>query len=48
MSTAPSELQRYGHSSHVIDGVLYVFGGFNGKMLSDVWKMIPGKLIEKN
>lgn len=35
-------LQRYGHSSMVTKHNIFVIGGFNGVMLSDVVKFTPG------
>uniref|UniRef100_A0A8R1DM70 Uncharacterized protein n=1 Tax=Caenorhabditis japonica TaxID=281687 RepID=A0A8R1DM70_CAEJA len=37
MSDAPNAVKRYGHTSQVVQDKIYLIGGFNGKMLSDVW-----------
>lgn len=34
---------RYGHSAVVFEGSLYIYGGFDGQMLSDILKYTPGK-----
>lgn len=38
-------LQRYGHSSMVTKQNIFVIGGFNGVMLSDVVKFTPGQCL---
>lgn len=38
-----ADLARYGHSGVVFDGSLYVYGGFDGQMLSDILKYTPGR-----
>lgn len=40
-----SFLQRYGHSSMVTKHNIFVIGGFNGVMLSDVVKFTPGQYL---
>lgn len=43
VSKAPSAMKRYGHTAIATDNELYVFGGFDGKMLNDVFRFSPGK-----
>lgn len=33
---------RFGHSSVVFDGSLYIYGGFNGQLLNDMLRFTPG------
>ncbi|XP_018573311.1 attractin isoform X3 [Anoplophora glabripennis] len=46
VSTVPkslnSDLARFGHSAVIFEGSLYIYGGFNGQMLSDILKYTPG------
>ncbi|XP_018329605.1 attractin isoform X2 [Agrilus planipennis] len=47
----PADLARYGHSAVTFEGSLYIYGGFDGQMLSDILKYTPGScehLINKN
>ncbi|XP_075145870.1 attractin-like protein dsd [Haematobia irritans] len=37
-----ADLARFGHSSVVYDGSLYIYGGFNGQLLNDMLKFTPG------
>lgn len=37
-----ADLARFGHSSAMFENALYVFGGFDGQMLSDMLKYTPG------
>ncbi|CAH0555288.1 unnamed protein product [Brassicogethes aeneus] len=37
-----ADLARFGHSAVVFEGSLYIYGGFNGQMLSDMLKYTPG------
>ncbi|CAO4387133.1 unnamed protein product [Caenorhabditis nigoni] len=43
MSTAPAELKRYGHVSHLIGQKVYLLGGYDGRMMNDVWTLSPAK-----
>ncbi|KAJ8976992.1 hypothetical protein NQ317_013993 [Molorchus minor] len=36
------DLARYGHSAVVFEGSLYIYGGFDGQMLTDIIKYTPG------
>ncbi|XP_065349257.1 attractin-like protein 1 isoform X2 [Cloeon dipterum] len=38
-----TDLSRYGHSSVMFDGALYIYGGFDGQFRSDLLKFTPGK-----
>ncbi|XP_067009750.1 attractin-like protein 1 isoform X3 [Anabrus simplex] len=38
-----ADLARFGHSAVTFEGSLYIFGGFDGQMLSDMLKYTPGK-----
>lgn len=37
-----ADLPRFGHSAVVFEDALYIYGGFNGQMLSDMIKYKPG------
>ncbi|KAJ8961064.1 hypothetical protein NQ314_005994 [Rhamnusium bicolor] len=37
-----ADLSRFGHSAVVFEGSLYIYGGFDGQMLSDILKYKPG------
>lgn len=37
-----ADLARFGHSAVVFEGALYIHGGFDGQMLSDILKYTPG------
>lgn len=37
-----SDLARFGHSSAVFEDSLYIYGGFDGQLLSDMLKYTPG------
>ncbi|XP_011147509.1 attractin-like protein 1 isoform X1 [Harpegnathos saltator] len=37
-----NDLPRYGHSATVFEKSMYIFGGFNGEMLSDMLRYTPG------
>lgn len=37
-----ADVARFGHSAAMFERSLYVFGGFNGQMLSDMLKYTPG------
>ncbi|KAK9729796.1 Laminin EGF domain [Popillia japonica] len=37
-----SDLSRYGHSAVLFEESLYIYGGFDGQMLSDILKFTPG------
>ncbi|KAG5869328.1 hypothetical protein JTB14_005136 [Gonioctena quinquepunctata] len=37
-----ADLARFGHSAVVFEGSLYIYGGFDGQMLSDLLKYTPG------
>lgn len=37
-----ADLARFGHSSVVFEGSLYIYGGFDGQMLNDMLKYTPG------
>lgn len=37
-----ADLSRFGHSAVVYEGSLYLYGGFDGQMLSDILKYTPG------
>lgn len=41
-SSIHADLARYGHSAVVFEGSLYIYGGFDGQMLSDILKYTPG------
>ncbi|KAF1749186.1 hypothetical protein GCK72_025653 [Caenorhabditis remanei] len=43
MSMAPAELKRYGHVAHVIGQKMYLLGGYDGKMMNDVWTFSPAR-----
>ncbi|KAK7866706.1 hypothetical protein R5R35_003244 [Gryllus longicercus] len=38
-----ADLARFGHSAVTFEDSLYIFGGFDGQMLSDMLKYTPGK-----
>lgn len=38
-----SDLARYGHSAVMFENSLYIYGGFDGQMLRDMFKYTPGK-----
>ncbi|XP_017778729.1 PREDICTED: attractin-like protein 1 [Nicrophorus vespilloides] len=40
--TIQSDLARFGHSASIFEGSLYIYGGFDGQMLSDILKYTPG------
>uniref|UniRef100_A0A8D8ZS86 Attractin-like protein 1 n=1 Tax=Cacopsylla melanoneura TaxID=428564 RepID=A0A8D8ZS86_9HEMI len=42
LASIQGDLARYGHSSVVFDGKLYVYGGFNGHMMNDLIEYTPG------
>lgn len=37
-----ADLARFGHSSQVFENKLYIYGGFDGQMLSDLLRFTPG------
>ncbi|EFA10578.2 Attractin-like protein 1 [Tribolium castaneum] len=37
-----ADLARFGHSAVTFEGSLYIYGGFDGQMLSDMLKYTPG------
>ncbi|XP_026479999.1 attractin-like protein 1 [Ctenocephalides felis] len=37
-----ADLARFGHSAVLFESALYIYGGFNGQMLSDMLKYTPG------
>ncbi|EZA62767.1 Putative protein tag-53 [Ooceraea biroi] len=37
-----NDLPRYGHSATVFEKSMYIYGGFNGEMLSDMLRYTPG------
>lgn len=37
-----ADLARFGHSAVVFEGSLYIYGGFDGQMLSDILRFTPG------
>lgn len=37
-----ADLSRFGHSAKLFDGSMYIYGGFDGQMLSDMLKYTPG------
>lgn len=41
-SSSPISLERFGHTAVAYNESVYVFGGFNGQMLSDVVRFTPG------
>ncbi|CAG0895551.1 unnamed protein product, partial [Cyprideis torosa] len=34
--------ERFGHSASVFDGAMYIFGGYNGRMLNSLIRFTPG------
>ncbi|XP_049809603.1 attractin [Schistocerca nitens] len=38
-----ADLARFGHSAVTFEGALYLYGGFDGQMLSDMMRFVPGK-----
>lgn len=38
-----ARLARYGHAAVTFEGALYVYGGFDGQMLSDMVRYVPGE-----
>ncbi|KAJ9584644.1 hypothetical protein L9F63_021006, partial [Diploptera punctata] len=38
-----SDLARFGHSANIFENSLYIYGGFDGQMLSDMLRYTPGK-----
>ena len=38
------DIARFGHTAKIHDNRMYVFGGFNGLMLSDMFVYEPGEL----
>ncbi|XP_023034074.1 attractin-like protein 1 isoform X2 [Drosophila willistoni] len=38
-----ADLARFGHSSVVFEDALYIYGGFNGQLLSDILRYEPGQ-----
>nr|CAI5862520.1 unnamed protein product [Callosobruchus analis] len=38
-----ADLARFGHSATIFEGNLYIYGGFDGQMLSDMLKYTPGE-----
>lgn len=40
-----SDLARFGHSAELFEKSLYIYGGFDGQMISDMLKYTPGKCI---
>ncbi|KAI5713792.1 hypothetical protein M8J76_005469 [Diaphorina citri] len=42
LSSVQGDLARYGHTSVVFDGKLYIYGGFNGHMMNDLIQYTPG------
>ncbi|EPB68536.1 plexin repeat-containing domain protein [Ancylostoma ceylanicum] len=43
ISTGASQLRRYGHTAVATSNELYILGGFNGRMLNDVWRFTPAE-----
>ncbi|KIH63123.1 laminin EGF-like protein [Ancylostoma duodenale] len=43
ISTGASQLRRYGHTAVATNSELYILGGFNGRMLNDVWRLTPAE-----
>ncbi|CAB3400218.1 unnamed protein product [Caenorhabditis bovis] len=43
MTNMPEEMKRYGHTAQVVKGKIYIYGGFNGKMLNDIWTFTPAR-----
>ena len=37
-------IARFGHTAEVYEKEMYLFGGFEGVMLADLYKYSPGKL----
>ncbi|XP_069690268.1 attractin-like protein 1 isoform X2 [Periplaneta americana] len=37
-----SDLARFGHSANIFENSLYIYGGFDGQMLSDMLRYTPG------
>ena len=44
----PEQLKRYGHTAVTWHGKSYIFGGYNGKMLNDVWRFEPALCSSTN
>ncbi|XP_064465607.1 attractin-like protein 1 isoform X2 [Ornithodoros turicata] len=42
LSSLSVRLQRFGHTAVAYNDSMYIFGGFNGQMLSDIIKFTPG------
>lgn len=42
------DLSRYGHSAVTFEDTLYIYGGFDGQMLSDMLKYTPGDCLYFN
>lgn len=40
-----TDLARFGHSAEMFDKSLYIYGGFDGQMVSDMLKYTPGNCI---
>jgi hypothetical protein len=38
-----ADLSRFGHSAVMFEGSLYIYGGFNGQLLSDLLRYTPGR-----
>jgi hypothetical protein len=38
-----ADLSRFGHSAVTFEGSLYIYGGFNGQLLSDLLRYTPGR-----
>ncbi|CAH1784738.1 unnamed protein product, partial [Owenia fusiformis] len=36
------DISRFGHTSNVHEGAMYIFGGFNGLMENSMYKFLPG------
>ncbi|KJH43856.1 kelch repeat protein [Dictyocaulus viviparus] len=45
ISSGTAELRRYGHTAVVTNDELFIWGGFNGRMLNDVWQFSAEDLL---
>ncbi|KAJ1523050.1 hypothetical protein ONE63_002178 [Megalurothrips usitatus] len=43
-----ADLARFGHSAVLFGGALYIYGGFDGQMLSDILRFTPGICSSQN
>uniref|UniRef100_A0A1I7WLI1 SOCS box domain-containing protein n=1 Tax=Heterorhabditis bacteriophora TaxID=37862 RepID=A0A1I7WLI1_HETBA len=43
ISTSGGQWRRYGHTAVATKNELFILGGFNGRMLNDIWRFTPAK-----